>query len=222
MSVNGNVRTLLSALLNHTYIFFSKGSKDKEVDLRGVYTSDELSIYKTLDHKAKKILWFDKQLDYDDFRIYFSKIHEEEPESLYDITSFTKEHISDILALSLVYNINSIFHFKIKKHIDYTHPWTTLFHDLSPLTDNPDYEYTDVTKRHFFKECNKDILFRRTRLTLSLLLTSLLLVIITLTSFILGSLNDFARVTNGSIGALATVASLLSIIFYFFPPRRST
>lgn len=89
-------------------------------------------------------------------------------------------------------------------------------------TTPPDYDYIDLTRRRFFRQCNHDLLFRRTRLTLSFIGTAVLLAIITFTSFFLESLNGLAHITSGALSALATVASILSMAFYFFPLKRDT
>lgn len=215
-----NVESLLSSLAYEgKYKYFTGEQKGKEVDLQNKYSAEKVASIKEkyASAKARNVSWLDKDIDYYKLRDELARIHKTEPDSIFDVSAWSKSYLGDIFAIGVVESIDNIYAFKLERRENFDEPWKSLFHELEfQSPDNKGYDYANLTKYPIYEKCTKSILIRQPPLILSLLVATALLITLIVTSFVFGSTNWFVLI----ISFIATLASIFSFGFIFFPTRR--
>ncbi len=218
-SVRENVESLLASLAYEgKYKYFTGKMKGKEVDLQTVYLPDILASIKQKYSllKDRKVPWLDKEIDYFNLREELTKIHKEEPEAIFDVSAVSKGYLGDIFAIGVLEGIDQIYTFNLNKGANFDEPWKSLYHELVfRKADSNGYDYTNLTKTYIYKICSKSILVRRPRLIVSLIAALALLIALIIVGLVFGPTNWFVLI----IGGLATIASIFSLFYTFFPLR---
>lgn len=217
--VRENVESFLSSLAYEgKYKYFMEDKKVKETDLQTKYSPEELATLKEkyASLKSRRVAWTDNEIDYEKLKEELAGIHKAEPDSIFDVSAVHKSYLGDIFAIGLVEGIHNICTFKLNKKENFAEPWKSLFHELEfKKPGDKGYDYVNLTKRHIYVECTKSIFNRQPPLVLSLLIAIILLIALIITSFVFGSTNWLALIISG----VATIASVLSLFFLFFPPK---
>lgn len=221
-SVRENVESLLSSLAHEgKYKYFTGNMRGTEVDLlQKGYSLDKLASVKEKYAllRARKVSWSDQDIDYFELKDELARIHTTEPDSIFDVTAVSKSYLGDIFAIGVVEGIDNIYTFGLNRSPNFDKPWESLFHELNfrKPGDKKGYDYVNLTKTYIYDKCTKSILVRQPSLVLSLLVAIALLITLIITSFVFGPTNWLVLIISG----VATIASLLSFYFIFFPPRR--
>ncbi|SRR6266849_630199 len=216
--IYNRVMSLLSSLSQDgTYRYFDN-KKDKE-NLLDIYKEEEVKKIKefyTL-FLGKNIDWSVKVIEYLDLKDGLTNIYHEERSCLFDVTALSNRHIADILAVSIIAGFHNIYTFELKEAPNFKEPWKSLFHELRARNQvETVYQHVNIVKTKVFRECTDSIFIRKLPLKVSLVLTPIFIIALLLINFFYGSTNWVIQ----TVGILSAVASLLSIIFSFFPPKK--
>ncbi len=124
-----NVYNLLQDLSMGFYRYYTGVSKDKVVQLDTEYNADDFAKLRALYSLCLTdgIDWTVERVQYLDLRHYISILGKKE-DIIIDVTSVSKVYIGDILACSLLENIDKLYTFEVKPNFD--KPWKTLIHEL--------------------------------------------------------------------------------------------
>lgn len=208
-----NVYNLLQNLSAETYKYYTGAFKDKVVPLVPEYSADDLAKL-----KAKYSLcltdsvdWTVERIQYLNLRRYISVLGKTKG-VIVDVTSVSKVYIGDILACSLLENIDKLYTFELLVKPDFDKPWRTLIHEL---VEGQTYRYTNLVETPIFKESKKSILIRTTPLLISIIGTVLFVAITLIATFIFGFSSVFIQV----VSTIGTVLGIISFFLVYFPVR---
>ncbi len=215
-----NVQVLLDSLANYgEYRFFTGEKAGERKLLSEVYDSERVRAIQSLYKKCldREISWVNSDIKYLDLRNELKRIQATEPESIFDVTGSSKAHLGDILSVSIIEGIREIYTFDFKIKPDHDNPWTMLIHDLNlEAQEKRKYKYVNIVDTHFFRESSNSILIRTPSIKISNIAAFVFLIAMLVAYFAFGQVNPFVQVAY----ILSTVASLLSLYFNFFPPRK--
>lgn len=216
-----NVQALLSCLADEgKYKYFAEGQKGKgEIDLKDKYPPEKVASIKEKYASAKNrnVNWLDTEIDYSKLKDELAKIHKAEPNSIFDVSAWSKTYLGDIFAIGVIEGIDNIYTFKLASRENFEEPWKSLFHELKLGSfDDDGYEYFPLTKNSIYKKCTESILILRPSLVLSLLVAFAVLITLVVTSLVFGPTNWFVLIMS----SLATIASIFSLCLIFIQTRR--
>jgi hypothetical protein len=138
------------------------------------------------------------------------------PAAIVDISAVGKQFMGDLVAVSVLEGLDSLFTFDLLKPPDFDHPWTTLFHELKDgVSGESKYRYVNVLDTQVFRECSRSLMVKRPPLYISIVLGFLLLVGVLLAEHVFGASSRIVQ----SMSILASIASLLSLLYLYFPFR---
>lgn len=217
--IQNRVETLLENLAwRGIYKYFDNPKKDKE-DLQNHYSSNELddiqSFYKQ--YFKKQVKWQTKVIEYLDLKDELTQIYRNEKNCLFDVTALKNQYVGDILAVSILEGFHNIYTFELKDGPNFTEPWMSLLYELCRKKQGEfAYRYINIVKTIVFRQCTDSVLIRKLPLKLSLLATPILIISLLAINFFYGSTSWVIQ----SVGILSAIASLLSILFSFYPPKK--
>ncbi len=219
LSVFRKVQSLLELLSQGTYRYFVGQKTGEMVSLQQLYQPTDYALLKNTYKQCldADIRWEYTDIDYLNLRDELAQIHKKEPDSMFDVTAIRKSYLGDIVACCIVEGIHSLYTFDLKIDPNFDEPWTMLIHELR--TDDKEqsrYQYADIVDTPVFKACSKSVLVRTPPIKISLLLAAIFLLVLLVVYFYSGETN---RLIQGAF-IVAAIASLLSVYFAFFPPRR--
>jgi hypothetical protein len=208
-----NVYNLLQNLSTGIYRYYTGTFKDKIVQLDSEYNAQALAQLKAKYNLCLTdgIDWKIERIQYLNLRSYISDLSKIKG-AIIDVTSVSKVYIGDILACSLLENIDKLYTFELLVKPDFDQPWKTLIHEL---VEGRQYRYTNLVETPIFKESNKSILIRTTPLLVSIIGTVLFVAVTLLTIFVFGFSSVFLQV----VSTIGTVLGIISFVLIYFPVR---
>ncbi len=217
LAVSRKVQSLLEDLSLGIYTFYV--GERKTIKLQDVYPEKKLiqikSVYKQC--LEMKVRWDYDDINYLDLRKELASIHKKEPNSIFDVTAVKKSLLGDIISCSIIEGIHNIHTFDLEIKPNYDEPWIMLFHDLEEENSKRNYQYINIVNTPIFRNCSNSILVRTLPLKFSLIIAFILLIAMLVIYYYYGEINWIVQVTF----IFASIASLLSLFFNFFPLRKS-
>lgn len=220
-----NTQTLLYSLakLGEYQYFVGKLSQTK-VDLKEKLEEEEVLKIERFysDLLEKKITWEHIDIDYLKLKETMDKIIKQNPNSLFDVTSFDKSLIGDIVSISIIGKIKNINTFDLNIRPDFDEPWNMLYHNLkSEYNPNSElnkakYNYVNIIQTPIFNECEKSILLFSLPFKLSIIITLLVFAVYIAVFWIKGSQNILIL----SFGIVSSFVSFWSAFFPFFTRKK--
>jgi hypothetical protein len=206
-----NVYNLLQNLSTGFYKYYTGDSKDKVVPLNAEYNDNDFAKLKARYSLCLTdgIEWTVERVPYLNLRDYIAALSKKK-NVLVDVTSVSKVYIGDVLACSLLENIDCLYTFEVKPNFD--QPWKTLIHELE---EDKTYRYINLVETPIFKESNKSILIRTTPLLVSIVGTVLFIGVTLVATFIFGFSSVFIQV----VSTIGTVLGIISFFLVYFPVR---
>lgn len=210
-SICRHVQSLLGLLSEGRYRNFEKGT---EVDLAVSYSAVELSALCYLYARCleQNISWDHLDIRYRDLPRHLRLLKRAGP-ALFDVTAVRKSYLGDLIALSLIRRIDSLFTFDLKCPPNHDEPWRMLIHELRNADPGQQkYEYVNVIGTPIFERCAGEVLVRAPVLWTSSAATVLLLAIAIVIYYFFGEHSVFVQFAfiGGSIASLASL--LLSLV----------
>lgn len=213
----GSVQAQLEALAERAEYSFRSGPRSGEhIRLRDVCTEDETIAAQRYYKNCRElpISYSNEELDYGALRTRLRAIAIER-DAFVDVTAISKRYLGDVVAAGLVEGLVGLYTFNLVSQEDFQNPWRTLIHALERSPERA-FEYTNILDTQVYRECAKTVLVRRPRLVWSLGATAVF--------FALGgaliALGSSSELTQG-VAILSSIASVLSLVFVFVPPRTS-
>ena len=211
--LQANVYNLLQSLSSGIYKYYVGELKDKVIQLADIYDADELA-----EMKAKyafcltdNISWSVDRVKRSDLRKYISFLSKSR-EAIIDVTSVSKVYVGDILACSLLENIENLYTFELLFAPDYEKPWEILIYDLARKQR---YKYVNLVETEIFEKSRKSILIKTTPLLISIIGTILFVGITLVATLVFG----FNSVFIQFVSTIGTVLGIISFFLIYFPVR---
>jgi len=201
------------------YIFFVDKRAGEKVDLRNIYPKEKMISLKSTYKQCldREVDWDSRDINYLELRGELARIRKNEPDSIFDVTAIKKSFIGDIIACCLLEGIHNVYTFDLEYTPNFDEPWKMLFHELrSDTLEESFYRYTNIVYTPIFRECSHWILFRTPPMKISLFVVVVLLLTILGVYFYFGEPNWFIQIAY----IVSVVASILTLFFALFPPRR--
>lgn len=216
--VMGTVQAQLEGMAERGEYTFFAGHRDGErVLLAAEYPDVEATQIQGYYRQCRRlsIQFANEELEYEALRGRLRRIATARQDAFVDITAVKKRYLGDIVAASLVEGIKGLFVFDLKgAKPDFERPWRMLIHDLEKQVP-ASYEYVNILNTAVYRTCARLVVVRAPRRMIAVVATVLLLGLALLIYGPLGS--DSALVTG--LFLIAAVASILSLLFVFMPPR---
>jgi hypothetical protein len=192
------------------------GSVDRKglVGLYGEARAAEIGIYYR-QVRELPLSFSNKELEYSELRSVLKELATEGATVFLDITAVKKHYLGDIVAASLVEGIHGLWTFDLLgQGVDFKKPWTMLIHELRD-SKSVKFRYTNILDTDTYKAC-KRLVFIRAPKYRNMAICAIILMIIGAIGYLgLGEDNVFVKLTM----ALSGIASIVSLIFIFIPPR---
>jgi hypothetical protein len=211
--LKANVYDLLRNLAEGVYQYCTGVLKGQLVELDAEYNPEDLGKLK-LKYSlclTDGVDWTIERIQYLNLRSYISSLGKRK-DVIVDVTSVSKVYISDILACSLLENLDQLYTFELLVKPDFDKPWKTLVHEL---LEGKAYRYTNLTETPIFRESRKSILIRTTPLLVSIVGTALFITITLVATWVLGFSSIFIQV----VSTIGTVLGIISFFLIYFPLR---
>ena len=217
----GAVQVQLNGLAERgEYTFMDGKRKGERLLLSNEYGSERAKqIQELYRHcRAISLSYSNADIAYDQLRSRLRLIAKEGRSAYVDVTSIRKKYIGDVVAAGLVEGLQQLHTFDILlPKLDYDRPWTMLIHDLLGETSRL-FSYTNILDTPVYRECSRVVFIRAPRLKLYAIATVILFVAAFIAYWLLGSTNQIVQ----TVLAMSGVASILSLVFVFITPRRSS
>ena len=215
-----NVQILMERLANGQYRYFVGENAGAVVDLAPMYTPEELVAMKQMYAQClqKRTKWSHRQVPYGSLREELALANKADAESMFDVSSLSKSLLGDVVAVSILEGISSLYALELRQRPNFDEPWLMLLHELGtrPGRSGLKYGYVNIVNTPVFRKCSGSILVRGPRLIFPIALAFALLVAALTDYVIRGDVTKFIEVTS----IASAVASLFSLFLNFFPARR--
>jgi hypothetical protein len=214
-----NVQIQMDRLASGEYRYFDTEKAGQTMRLSEVYAPEQLAAFKATYARCleKEVSWANHQIAYATLRDDLAKLKRDEKDSLFDVTSISKSLLGDVIAASILEGIDSLYTLDLRARPNFDEPWRMLLHEGSNgVKASTDYAYVNIVDTPVFRACAKSILVRGPRLVFPIAAAIALLGAAVADYTIRGQVTGFIQLTSIASG----VASLLSLIFAFWPIRR--
>jgi hypothetical protein len=201
------------------YRYFAGEHSGEKVPLRQEYPLDQFTAMQEIYRYCLqlKVHWDHRDIAYTNLRNEIAAIVSKKSDPIIDVSAVSKTFIGDLVAAGVVEGLSALHTFDLIKHADYDHPWTMLFHELRPNGSSPaKYKYINLLDTRVFRECSKSLLVKKPSTLASLILSAILLVSLLIIFWVWGPSNAIIQMA----ALLSGIASILSLYFIFYPPRR--
>lgn len=209
-----NVFDLIYNLSAGIYKYYIGINQGKEVSLDTRYSPTELADIKAT-YKlclSNDIKWDTESFEYSAMKQAIASLNKRGKNNIFDITSFSKSLMGDIIACCLLENIQELYTFELIGKLNFSEPWTMLIHKLK---EQKDYKYINIVKTSVFQESAKQILIRTTPLIISIISTITFVILALAATFILGESHVVSRLMN----TVGIALGIVSFFLIFFPIR---
>lgn len=198
------------------YICSSGTHSGQHVMLATEYGDEEARRIREYYGRCRKlpISFSNEELDYDNLRTRLRTIAREGRAAFVDVTAVKKRYLGDVVAAGLVEGLTGLFTFDLTSQLDFEHPWRMLIHDLEK-GERIRFLYLNLLDTPLYRTCTKLVVIRAPRLIAAVAATVLTLILVLVGYRMVGA--DSAIIQVGFV--VSALASVLSLVFVFLPPR---
>jgi hypothetical protein len=158
-----------------------------------------------------------EEIEYAGLRQYLRRIAKLGADAYSDVTAIRKRYLGDLVAAGLVEGIRGLYTFDlIGTPPSFEEPWRMLIHDLADRRA-PAFSYTNILNTPVYQACVRLVALRAPALRATIAATVGLLVTVGGAAWYFGPESGSTRI----LFAISGVASILSLVFVFIPPRSS-
>lgn len=207
------VHTLFDALCSGDYLAISPEDRQRErLSEDGAACDQAAGVYRDCFARIRR--WDNEDIGYLALPERMGELASANPNSLFDITSVSKDVLGDLVAVCLTKNISNLHALALRVQPRFKMPAEMLFHALVAKPE-PGYEYINILETAVFTGCARSIFVRRMPLSLAIVFVLGLHLVVSVVLFFEGASSPFLQ----WISALSSAASLSSLVFVFRPPR---
>lgn len=213
----GAVQAQLEGLAERGEYLFTTAEQAGErrllADIYGEQRAHEIRVFYRQCRNAP-LAWGNEEISYSELRKCMHKIAKLGSSVYIDVTAIKKRYLGDLVAASLVEGIEGLYTFDlVGVSPNFKEPWRMLIHELDERSST--FSYVNLLNTDVYRSCVRLVAWRAPALKVSLFTTVALLAAVVVMSQFLGP----ETVAIRTMFAVSALASILSLVFYFVPPR---
>jgi hypothetical protein len=214
----GAVQAQLEGLAERgEYLFTAEqhaGQRHLLVDIYGPERALEIqTLYRQCRNTALE--YSNEEIEYGDLRQCMRRIARLGAGTYIDVTAIKKRYLGDLVAAGLVEGIQGLYTFDlVGARPNFDEPWRMLIHDLDGRLPSA-FTYTNILNTPVYQACVRLVALRAPALRATIGATVALLVAVAAAAWYFGPESGAIR----TLFAISGIASILSLVFVFMPPR---
>lgn len=214
------VQSQLKSLAEYSeYTSESADGHHKHIKLDTIYTSEKSAEITKFYGRVTEISlsYSNREVEYDDLRLTMHQLAAIGNSAFLDVTAVKKRYLGDIVAAGLVEGVRGLWTFDLNIPVNFERPWVMLMHEMRDKNSKA-YQYTNILDTQTYKACVRLVFIRAPRYKY-FAITTVALMALGFIGYIL--LGEDSRIVK-SILAVSGLASIVSLLFIFFPPRTDS
>jgi len=206
--ISRNTRSQLEALARGEYRTFRGDNRSDVTQLGSLITEAKLGAlmahFKQI--QDSNLVWDNRDINYESLQEQVSRMRKEDPRAIFDVTALRKAYLADLIAVSIVVEIDALATFDLLRRMDHDLPWRNLVHELERRDQ---YRYVNLLSTPAVRQAASSVLLKR-RVHLGLALLTVVLVLGTTILVALAGVSHPVVRTLTVAGSIASLASLLT------------
>ncbi len=216
----GAVQAQLDGLAERGEYLFSTGPHAGERrQLADIYAPERAREVQAFYRQCRNtpLVYGNEEVEYVNLRQCMRRIAKLGADVYIDVTAIKKRYLGDLVAASLVEGIEGLYTFDLTgARPDFEEPWRMLIHDLDDRHPSA-FGYTNILNTPVYQACVRLVAVRAPALRVTVGATVALFVTVAVGSWYLGPESGVIR----TMFAISGIASILSLVFVFIPPRSA-